>query len=626
MHTNPTLNLPIFVDRSRIETEQHCSRERFLHYHAEDTGLSPVRNKLALVVGGAFHEGIRPVLEAFRDEELVAGYLKGYCPELPNIEEVAVNTALAYFHANFGAGLEMDGQERQSLWDAARAPQSPQQDPLVAALEASLGETYDQCLTCGQIETPAKHTSLEGTLRSPDGTVAPHTLLACSQCLGTTLKRVGDADPADPNAPPETVVTRFDRYLRAEQGALVEAMMRAYMRRRLRPLLEEFQILEVEREGVWTLAEVHQRGGLTWEGDKPVYTNVPIIFQSRPDALLLHRATRQLQILSYKTAASVDVRRAKDAERDMQGLSEGIEVEMRLARWHAILHELDTLTHAIPRGVPDEFRHRARADATDDMIRFLRDCAEPPTISAVRYEFILKGDRYTDKKLSAEYGFQARHQRTPLLRVWIATSTPASGKNVAAFTRGDWSVSYDYIGEDGANSSLSYRNWSNEPVWEQPGFTIKKWIDLLDETAQVMSEGDPTMGTEPQPRGWGGPAQKMGFLPSHPLDLAFTQPITVYRNDDDLRDMIEQIEYQEVRVARGIAAVRAAGDDEGVRRSLLNEHFPQTRRACSYPSDCAFIDICFGSDDIRALPLQSGKYVNRVPHHAPEKEAFDGQK
>jgi hypothetical protein len=253
--TSPASSLPIFVDRSRIETEQHCARERFLHYHAEGTGLSPVRNKLALVVGGAFHEGIRPVLEHFRDEQAVAYFMSGRAgEELALLEELAVKTALDHFHKEFGAGLEMDGQERQSLWDAARAPQSPRQDPLVAALEASLGETYDQCLTCGQIETPAKHTSLEGTLRSPDGTVAPHTLLACSQCAGTNLKRVGDADPVDPNAPPETVVTRFDRYLRAEQGALVEAMMRAYMRRRLRPLLEEFQILEVEREGTWELA------------------------------------------------------------------------------------------------------------------------------------------------------------------------------------------------------------------------------------------------------------------------------------------------------------------------------------------------------------------------------------
>lgn len=600
MTTNPTLKnpLPIFVDRSRIETFQHCERERFLHYHAEGMGLSPVRNKLALVVGGAFHDGIKPVLEEFRDEDLVRAFLAG---EIPNrmiaLEDQAVAVAVGSFNANFGAGLEMDGQERQSLWDAATKIQTPQQDPLTAALEASLGEIYDQCLQCGQIETPARHTNIEIV-----GEAGPQLCPACSQCLGTNLKRVGTEDPADPNAPPETVVTRFDRYLRAEQAALVEAMIRAYMRRRLRPLLEEFQILEVEREGTWKLADVYEHGHTT------ITKLGEILFQSRPDALLLHRAGRHLEILSYKTAASVDARREKDAQRDMQGLSEGIEVEMRLARWWEQIHD-----------------DQGKYDAGDvgcerAMFEFLRDSATPPTIHAVRYEFILKGDRYTDKKLSAEYGFEARHQRTPLLRVWIAKSTPASGKNVAAFTRGDWCVSYDFIGEDGADSALSYKNWSNEPVWEQPGYSIKRWIDLLDETSQVMSEGDPTMGMEPQPRGWGGPAQKMGFLPDHPLDRAFSAPVTVYRNDDDLRDMMEQIEAQEIRVARGVALVRAA-TDEGERRSLLNQHFQQTRRACSYPSDCAFIDICFGSDDIRTLPLESGKYVRRTPHHAPELEA-----
>ena len=54
-----------------------------------------------------------------------------------------------------------------------------------------------------------------------------------------------------PDAP---VVTDYDRYLYAEQSALVEAIVRAYARRRLRPLLEQFTVLEVEREGEWIAA------------------------------------------------------------------------------------------------------------------------------------------------------------------------------------------------------------------------------------------------------------------------------------------------------------------------------------------------------------------------------------
>src|SRR5271170_798777 len=48
---------------------------------------------------------------------------------------------------------------------------------------------------------------------------------------------------------------KFDAYLVAEQSALVEGMVRAYARRRLRPLLEQYEVLEVEREGEWLLSE-----------------------------------------------------------------------------------------------------------------------------------------------------------------------------------------------------------------------------------------------------------------------------------------------------------------------------------------------------------------------------------
>src|SRR2546421_10327456 len=49
--------------------------------------------------------------------------------------------------------------------------------------------------------------------------------------------------------------SEFDQYLYEEQSALVEGLVRAYARRRLRPLLEQYEVLEVEREGSWLLSE-----------------------------------------------------------------------------------------------------------------------------------------------------------------------------------------------------------------------------------------------------------------------------------------------------------------------------------------------------------------------------------
>ena len=62
------------------------------------------------------------------------------------------------------------------------------------------------------------------------------------------------------------------------------------------------------------------------------------MFMSRPDALLLEKSSGQLYLQSFKTTSGWDVRRARDAEHDMQGLSEGVEVERRLARWWELIH------------------------------------------------------------------------------------------------------------------------------------------------------------------------------------------------------------------------------------------------------------------------------------------------
>ena len=143
---------------------------------------------------------------------------------------------------------------------------------------------------------------------------------------------------------------------------------------------------------------------------------------------------------------------------------------------------------------------------------------------------------------------------------------------------------------------------------------MREWIDKLDAT--VM-----TVGEENHELGFSCPAQSTGFLATHPLDDIFIPPIVVYRNDDDLRDWVEQIEAQERRVAEGVQAVRAAGsaDEE---RSMLNVHFPMTRRACEYPTTCSMSRLCYGGEDIRRDPLGSGLYSIRKANH-PQEVASD---
>lgn len=535
-----------YVDRSRIETTQHCARERWLRYEQDGTGIEPLRKSIYLIVGGSVHVGLAVLLQQGQ-----IAYAGGHTePAVWRIvEEAAVAAALADFALVSATGIEPPPDEALAM-----ATLTPIAD-LQSQLESSLGQ-------------PAPEIAAD------------------------LARRV------------EGQRNEFDAYLQVEQAALVEAMVRAYARRRLRPLLAEFEVLEVEREGTWQLHEF-QAGKY---GDPE-----EIVFMSRPDALLRERSSNALHLLSYKTAASWDVRKARDAERDMQGLSEGIEVERRLGECWARIKSLQPWQIAAIEGV----------EMNNATARYLAALDAPPRILAVRMEYLLKGDRWRDRDLAARFGFDARSQKSPLLRRYVATSTPARRTSTtAAYEVGDSCVSWEYSREDGSVSKLAYQNWSSRPVWDD--MPIRDWIDMLDSATLTMSPGDSTIGIEPHPVGWSTPAQSLGYLPRHPLDEVFVPPIVVYRNSDDLRDLVEQMEYQEVRVAEGVAAVNAAAD-EGDRRHQLNVHFPMTRRACEYPTSCPMIAICFGGEDIRRVPLESGKYRQREPHHEPEKRALESQ-
>lgn len=426
-------------------------------------------------------------------------------------------------------------------------------------------------------------------------------------------------DDAKVEAP---IPSAYDEYLYAEQASLVEAMVRAYARRRLRPLLTEFEVLEVEREGEWELA--------SWGNDDNYHdyeTKMPthqLMFLSRPDALLRSRLDGHLEILSFKTTGAWDVRKARDAEHDMQGLSEGIEVERRLGEWWREIHSA-TWTDVGPIGT-DSFTQMTETTASGvAMARYLYGLPTPPRILAIRYEYLLKGERWKDKDLAARFGIDwARAQKSHLVRRYECVSTPSRGANAGAFKLGDSCWSYEYHQEDGRASKLAWQNWDSRLVTES-GMTIRQWIDKLDSATLTMAAADSTLGIEPREVGWSCDAQAVGYTSAHPLDAVFLPPMTVYRNDDDLRDLVEQCESQEVEVAEHVAAVEAA-TDEDERRSLLNRYFPQSRHSCEYPTTCAFTKICYGGSDIRANPLASGLYKIRVPNHPAEAEMREASK
>jgi len=557
----------IFIDRSRIITRERCDRRRWLEYHESGTGIVPKRTPLALGVGSAVHAGLAQMLldaQQWLWDHPQLGLAYFFSNFDMTYEESWVAAALADFSAH-ASGLELDANESAAL---------------------------------GAMTTDAKQLAEQMIAQARELGMSEQDIAGIAQGMDPAIAR-----------------SEFERYLFAEQSALVEALVRAYARRRLQPLLSEFEVLEVEREGEWKLS--------SWKPGWPMAPedehDYELWFMSRPDALLRHRQSNELYLLSYKTTGQWDVRKARDIEHDMQGLSEGVEVERRLAKWYEEIQEYS----------PD-LKSWAEATGTSvAMAKYLATVGAAPRIHAIRYEFLLKGERWKDKELSARLGIECRSQQSHLIRQYVATSTPKKGDG--GYSVGDVCWSWDfYRPEDDKDSKLAWQNWKSRAVFfesEWESGAIKKWIDKLDQSEILMSGEDSTVGLVPRQLGWKSAAQAMGVTKEHPLDKVFVPAVTIYRNDDQLRDWVEQVEHAEREVAQHVAEVNATSDP-GEKRSLLNRYFPQVRQSCEYPGTCPYardrVSVCWGSAEMQADPLTvgGGEYVRRVPNHPVEDQSL----
>lgn len=612
------MTIRIYTDRSRIETSFRCPRRRWLEYHEAGTGIQPRKKNMHLAVGGAVHAGLESLLVyGSKDWDLGETEFQQMARQR---EHNAVAAALADF-SQFSGQLEGDQAE------SASAP-VPNQGFIGNVAGAPSG---------GARVSRVRDDDFQRQLQEE------------ARALGM--------NPADFTGIPEAERrSKADRYLFEELSALVEALVRAYARRRLRPLLEEFEVLEVEREGEWKLGEwVDTRQHEVFSSpDMPSEDAIPgdvvdgwlrladnmnpkwrrfwparpseldvyeLWFMSRPDALLRHRQTNELQLLSYKTTGSWDIRKARDVQHDMQGLSEGVEVERRLAEWWQQLQDLRGSDAKLGYGWTADWAYQNNVPYK--YAEWLAAQLAPPRVAAIRYEFLIKGERREDKDLSAQLGIEGlKTQKSHLIRQYIAVSTPERG--TSAYRIGDVCWSWDFIRpEDQQVSKLYPKNWKSRAVWEQGSGAIRDWIDALDRTEMLMSGEDATVGMAPRTLGYKSDAQAMGVTVEHPLDAVFVPPVTVYRQEDQLLDWVEQTASRERETAERIAVVQSAGD-AGQKRSLLNQWFQQNRGACEYPTQCPFareqVGVCWGGEAMQAAPLENsgGEYVRRVPNHPQE--------
>ncbi len=342
-----------------------------------------------------------------------------------------------------------------------------------------------------------------------------------------------------------------------EQMALTEALVRAYHHYQLPKLLAEYTVLEVERNDDEHMAIIHDAEGAP----------VNLRWKSRADALLLEKATGDLQILSLKTAASWDDRRDNENRHDDQGLSEVWAVEQRLKRFHDGRAEAGEGLSSWPREM---------------VIKGFLAAPSPPRIQAIKMEFLIKGSRNEVPKGSKHY-VTYNH----LIRAWRRLGVTPSDDSFA--WRWEWyGPDTDDVGQL-KKHRLSPKVWKPFNVWEADDIGgIKGWIEMLA-SGRVQPEAE------------------------DPFESLVVTPMPYFRQEDDMNDWFAQTVAIEERVAQDVTVVDAIDQGDLVHhRHELNRRFPQNKRACFWPSKCPFHKICFdlpfGSD-----PVDSGLYQIRPP-------------
>lgn len=129
--------------------------------------------------------------------------------------------------------------------------------------------------------------------------------VAASSAVGEFTDRLGSGLALEPRENASQVY--------AEQASLVEGLVRVYARRGLPRLLEEYEVLEVEREDNLEVAP-------------------GVILMARADGLLRKCSNGQLFVLSFKTAKHYTNQHSSDGSHDVQGLSESAIIESRLGQ------------------------------------------------------------------------------------------------------------------------------------------------------------------------------------------------------------------------------------------------------------------------------------------------------
>ena len=221
-------------------------------------------------------------------------------------------------------------------------------------------------------------------------------------------------------------------------------------------------------------------------------------------------------------------------------------------------------------------RNKYDDQGISELIAVEREYKEP--VEAVKMDYLIKGKRRSTKDKST--GLKRRYQDSFLVHPW---------KMDTGLTQ-DYAIKYSWLDEVGKEHRLG-KNWQRCNIWED-GFTPKEWVEHLMNGEMEALE-----------------------------NIVVTPPL-YYRNEEDVRDWLEQNTKQEEDIHENVKYLKhldssLPGPREsnvGLYRTTLNKYFPYRRESCfQYGGFCDYVDICWNG-----VKTTSSLYEARTPHHELE--------
>jgi hypothetical protein len=373
------------------------------------------------------------------------------------------------------------------------------------------------------------------------------------------------------------------QFIIEEQEALFEALIRSFAVGRLKNFLDEYEVLEVEKEEVF-------------ENFSPLVT-----WLGKADGLLRRKRDNQLVILSIKTASSFPPVTMRNILHDMQGLSEIACVEDRL----------NEILKFIYSSYPERINEVEFFDAfclanniSKQLGQYLLNCydrkEEKIKIRMVQYEFLLKGQRKQDP-----YGSGFYKQDSFLLHPYKMDSFSSLSGGTLEFSQ-----SLDYKWK--VNQGRQPKGWKKINIWEDIG--VKEWINLLASGNIQAEEGNPFDNV-----------------------LVNGNDRLVFRDEKDIREWYISTSYQEEQNARYLQTLSDLTENIPLSYSReqvellskeydlrLMQYFPKNTQSCHnfYGKDCSFVGHCHEQNISIKEGIESGIYQIRKPHHEMEEKDF----